>query len=276
MSDSGALVEYRGNCHCGAFMFTFKAPELKQASECDCSICSKNGYLWASPSHDTFTAVKGDEDTTLVAYEFGNRTLAHKFCPTCGTSIMARFLNPEAANGMTVLINLRALADLDFASLPVNPEKFPGAAVKPAYQPPSPVPVGPIPEGSTEYNGNCHCGAVAYTFLSPEEISTVLNCNCSICSRDGALWIHPAVDNVTFRGLESVTEYTFGMKRVYHRFCKICGVAISARFAGPANSFLSPDKMALNVRTMNDVDLGSLKVRKGNAKAARPKYKSPW
>ncbi|KAJ6551045.1 hypothetical protein DFH09DRAFT_417963 [Mycena vulgaris] len=41
MPESAPLIEYRGNCHCGAFKFTFKATELKLAFACDCSICSK-------------------------------------------------------------------------------------------------------------------------------------------------------------------------------------------------------------------------------------------
>jgi hypothetical protein len=41
MADSAPLVEYYGNCHCGAFKFTFKAPEITQAKTCDCAICFK-------------------------------------------------------------------------------------------------------------------------------------------------------------------------------------------------------------------------------------------
>ncbi|KAJ6631811.1 Mss4-like protein [Mycena sp. CBHHK59/15] len=275
MSESAPLVEYRGNCHCGAFKFTFKSTELKQVFTCDCSICSKNGYLWAFPANaDDFAVVKGDENSTLVTYEFGKRTMAHKFCPTCGTSVICRMHNPSNANGMSVGINLRAVADLDFASLPVN-TSYKGSALEPAYQVPAPVPAGPVPEGSTEYNGNCHCGAVAYTLLSPEKITelTVTDCNCSICSRDATLWIYPATTNVTFRGLESLTEYTFAKKWTYHGFCKICGVAIYERFVGKRENGEDRALMrALNVRTMNGVDIKSLEVEKLDGKADQPAY----
>lgn len=80
-----------------------------------------------------------------------------------------------------VYFQLRAVTDLDFDSLPISTRQ--GSKVEPLYQPPAPVPVGPVLKGSTEYNGNCHCGAVAYTLLSPEKISEVTDCNCSICSR---------------------------------------------------------------------------------------------
>ena len=35
------LENYQGNCHCGAFKFSVKLPELKQVYACNCSICSK-------------------------------------------------------------------------------------------------------------------------------------------------------------------------------------------------------------------------------------------
>ena len=36
------------------------------------------------------------------------------------------------------------------------------------------------------YAGSCHCGAVAFTVeLDP---STALKCNCSICTKLGAVW----------------------------------------------------------------------------------------
>ncbi|KAJ7912422.1 glutathione-dependent formaldehyde-activating enzyme [Mycena leptocephala] len=257
MSESLQPIEYRGNCHCGAFKYTFKAPEIKQAFACTCSICSKNGYLWAFPSKDDFKVVKGDEDSTLKSYEFGKRTLVHKFCPTCGTSVMGRSVDGRFA------INIRALADVDLGSLTVATSD--GAALKPHYQIPEPVATGPVPEGTTVYHGSCHCGAVGYTLLSPEKISTVNDCDCSICSRDGALWTYPETTVVTFNGLDSLAEYTFANKVVYHGFCTICGVAIRERF-------LEDTDMALNVRTMNGLDLATVKVEKGDGKSMLPAY----
>jgi len=271
MSDSAPLVEYRGNCHCGAFQFTFKAAELKP-STCDCSICSKKGYLWAKPADGSFSVVKGDENT-LVSYEFGNKILAHKFCPTCGTSVMARF--HQEIHGMTILLNVRTVRDIDFASLPVG-VTYKGSALGSPYQPPEPVQAGPVPEGSTQYNGSCHCGTVAYTLLSPEKITSANECNCSICWRDGALWTYPATANVAFRGLESITEYTFAKERTYHGFCKLCGVALYERFVGKRpNGKDRALRRALNIRTMHDLDLTTIKIEKGDGKAVEPQYEVP-
>ncbi|KAJ6605922.1 hypothetical protein B0H10DRAFT_600174 [Mycena sp. CBHHK59/15] len=272
MSESALFVEYRGNCHCGTFKFTFKPRNSRRCSRVT-AVSVKNGYLWTFLANtDDFAVVKGDENSMLVTYELGKRTMAHKFCPTCGTSVMYCMHNPSDANGMWVGTNLCAVADLDFASLPVN-TSYKGSALEPAYQVPVPVPAGPVPEGPTEYNSNCHCGAVAYMLLSPEKISEAVDCNCSICARDMALWIYPATTNVIFRGLESLTEYTFAKKRTYHGFCKICGVAIYEQFVGAReNGEDRALRRALNVHTMNGVDRKSLEIEKNDGKGYPPAY----
>jgi len=251
-------IEYRGNCHCGAFKFTFKSPTLQQASICNCSFCSKNGYLWAFPGE--FTVVKGDENTTLKSYEFAKRTLAFKFCPTCGTSVLAR--GPDRKFG----INIRALADVDFDPLPVVLTTD-GASKEPLYQVPEPVAVENVPESANVYHGSCHCGAVGYTLVSPEKINKATECNCSICSRDAALWVYPPATAVTFKGLDSLVEYTFGNRNTFHDFCSVCGVAIRERFIPPKRM-----EMALNIRTMNGLDLPAVELEKEDGKADLPAY----
>ncbi|KAJ6527813.1 Mss4-like protein [Mycena capillaripes] len=261
MSDTPQPVEYRGNCHCGAFRFTFRTPPLEQAFICNCSICSRNGYMWAFPaSEQDLTVVKGDENSTLRSYHFGKDMLAHKFCPTCGTSVMRRGADGKCA------INIRTLADVDLYSVPVLASD--GAAIEPQYKAPAPIQVEAVPEGSTVYNGNCHCGAVGFALVSSEKITTASDCNCSICTRAGALWTYPQVTAMTFRGLDSLVEYTFASKSIYHGFCKNCGVAIRARFdQGEACT-----DMAVNVRNMNGLDLSALQIKKWDGKSMLPLY----
>ncbi|KAJ7510683.1 Mss4-like protein [Mycena galericulata] len=267
MSESTELIEYHGNCHCGAFKFAFKAPELKGATACDCSICYKNGYLWIIPRD--LVIVKGDVKSTLRSYEFGKRTMVHKFCPTCGTSVMAP--KKEANGTVSVGINIRTLVDVDFMALPVITNN--GAATDPPYRIPEPLRnfTGPVAEGTTVYTGNCHCGAVRYTLLSPEPLSFAKECNCSICSRDAAVWIYP--DSAAVKGLDSISlgEYTFGSRETYHGFCGICGVAICERFVQVGVDD-GDNRMAVNVRTMNGVDLAALKITMFNGKASLPVY----
>ncbi|KAJ6512702.1 Mss4-like protein [Mycena sanguinolenta] len=259
-------IEYRGNCHCGAFRFTFKSPELTTAYGCNCSICAKNGYLWCFPAKEDFTIVKGDhpQELQLRERQHGSQGIIQLqpicFCPTCGTSVMARTLDDKFA------INMRALADVDFASLPAPISN--GALIEPLYKVPEPVAVDNVPAGTNVYHGSCHCGAVGYTLLSPEKITTVKDCNCSICARDGALWTYPLTTSVTFKGLDSLGEYTFGKRTTYHGFCKVCGVAICERFIEGPDSVVT----ALNVRTMNDFDISALELTKEDNWSLPPAY----
>ena len=86
------LKTYRGNCHCGAFVFEIDVPEIKVVKECNCSICTRKAYLHVRPGKDNFRVVKGDVDG-LSSYTFGAKKIEHKFCGSCGTGVLARDLN---------------------------------------------------------------------------------------------------------------------------------------------------------------------------------------
>jgi hypothetical protein len=72
------LKTYKGNCHCGAFKFSIKIPELTSVTECNCSICFKKRYMWVAPGAGCFTIEKGEG--SLKDYEFGKRSMSHKVC----------------------------------------------------------------------------------------------------------------------------------------------------------------------------------------------------
>ena len=82
------LKTYTGHCHCGAFKFKVKVPEIDSAIECNCSMCSKNGFCLIFPDMDALTIERGEE--TLETYNFNSNTLNFKFCPTCGSLPIAR------------------------------------------------------------------------------------------------------------------------------------------------------------------------------------------
>ncbi|KAJ7643244.1 Mss4-like protein [Mycena rosella] len=262
MADS-PLVTYRGNCHCGAFKFTVKLPELKTVYACDCSLCSRNAYLWARPELKAHFVVEKGEGA-LKDYVWGNRTMAHKFCPTCGTSVMC--YKNDQPESETILINVRALADIDLEALQV--EMTHGGALEPLYRPPQHEVAAPTDPSVVAYTGNCHCGAVAYT-LHSTPLSLVKSCNCSICSRDGVAWIYPQQKSLTVHSQDSLVEYTYGRFRTYHAFCGTCGVAVWERFqADPPRT-----DIGLNVRTMNGLDWSTLTVEMLDRKDLPPLYK---
>ncbi|KAF7312940.1 GFA domain-containing protein [Mycena kentingensis (nom. inval.)] len=276
MSDP-TLVEYKGNCHCGAFKFALKAPNLAslEAIECDCSICLKNGYLRVKPVERSFVIEKGDEGSTLVSYRFGKKDIVHKFCPTCGTSVLARSsADPQLQD---FWINFRAVKDVDFWSLPRG-APHQGSELGEAYQIPSAVQApGPIPDGSTAYHGSCHCGSIAFTVVHRGNITSACSCNCSSCGRSGAAWIYPLLADVAFRGVpEYATEYTFAQMDTFHGFCKVCGVEIYERFIGFTNE--GEDRSltrALNLRVMHGIDLNAVDMEKEDGKAYPPTYVVP-
>ncbi len=51
---------YEGGCHCGRVRFRVETA-LTQAIECNCSICSKRGALWAPLEAAQFTLVSGED-----------------------------------------------------------------------------------------------------------------------------------------------------------------------------------------------------------------------
>ena len=79
---------------------------------------------------------------------------------------------------------------------------------------------------SHHYQGSCHCGAVKFSYTG-EEITKGLRCNCTICSRKGAMMssevISPeALDIQAEEG--ALGLYQFGEKTAKHFFCKNCGI----------------------------------------------------
>ena len=71
--------------------------------------------------------------------------------------------------------------------------------------------------------GSCHCGTVTY------EIDTTLSsgavCDCSICSRKGAVMAFAEADDITLlSGEDNLTLYQFNTKVAKHYFCKTCGI----------------------------------------------------
>jgi hypothetical protein len=106
------------------------------------------------------------------------------------------------------------------------------------------------------YQGACHCGAV--TFEADMDLGTVINCNCSICEKQGLLLAFAAPDKFKLTaGEDNLGDYRFNKKKIRHQFCKTCGVETFGRRATPA-----PDeKIAINVRCLKGVELKDLNLK---------------
>ncbi|KAJ7359130.1 Mss4-like protein [Mycena albidolilacea] len=241
-------TSYLGNCHCGSFKFIVKLSNLDSVASCNCSLCYRNAYLWAHPaSKDDFVVVQAG---SLKEYRHGTNN--HKFCPTCGTSILCC----NASNGEIISVNVRALADVDPDSLSV---KLTPCDVRHA-------PLNSAdPPSQDGLHGNCHCKAISYTLHSTPERTK--SCNCSICSRSGVIWAYPVKADVTVHAQESLVEYAFGQK-IVHGFCGVCSVHVWEQFLTPAKAHT----IGLNVRAIGDFDFAQVPTKVHNGRATMPQY----
>ncbi len=98
------------------------------------------------------------------------------------------------------------------------------------------------------YHGSCHCGRVHFEIDA--EITRVTRCNCSICTKKGALLLR--VPPERFRllaGEEALTRYQFNTQVAQHFFCSTCGMH---PFSRPR---AAPEQYTINVRCLDDYDL---------------------
>ena len=110
---------YSGGCHCGAVRFEAEAEaeEKVTCQECNCSICSKSGYLHLIVPNLKFKLLQGSNQ--LSTYTFDTGEAKHLFCKTCG--IKSFYIPRSNPNGFSV--NLRCL---DSQPKEVNIELFDG------------------------------------------------------------------------------------------------------------------------------------------------------
>ena len=73
--------------------------------------------------------------------------------------------------------------------------------------------------------GTCHCGAVEFEVILPEELQNVVRCNCSLCRRKGAVMGLVLRENIKIlRGQDKLKLYQWNTKIAKHYFCRICGI----------------------------------------------------
>jgi hypothetical protein len=112
------------------------------------------------------------------------------------------------------------------------------------------------------YHGSCHCGAVQFNVTA--DITNVIRCNCSYCSRKGMLLAFiPKSQFVLLSGEAALTEYRFNTKHIAHTFCAVCGVQCFGSAAGPDGE----TTFAINVNTLEDFPLADVVVQDVDGKS---------
>ncbi|WNG39794.1 GFA family protein [Archangium minus] len=106
-----------------------------------------------------------------------------------------------------------------------------------------------------KYTGGCHCGKVR--FEATTDLSSVIECNCSICTKRGLLLSFVPSEQFAFvAGNEAaLKDYQFNKKVVHHLFCPDCGIESFGTGQTPDGRKM----YAVNVRCLDGVDLASLK-----------------
>ncbi len=75
-------MRHAGGCHCGRVRFEVEAPADLELLDCNCSMCSRSGYLHLIVPRGQFRLLAGEE--ALVEYRFGTGAARHLFCRHCG------------------------------------------------------------------------------------------------------------------------------------------------------------------------------------------------
>ncbi|MEE4190904.1 MAG: GFA family protein [Halieaceae bacterium] len=110
-------MKYSGSCHCQAIQFEIEAPEVIEADLCNCSICSKSGYLHLILPLSKFKMLAGED--AITTYTFNSGVAKHTFCSRCGVK---PFYTPRSnPDGIDVNVNC-----LDTQAAQINVTEFDG------------------------------------------------------------------------------------------------------------------------------------------------------
>lgn len=105
-------MNYKGRCHCGQISFEVEGT-LEQAMECNCSHCSRKGYLlWFLP-RSKLKLFSSEAD--LATYTFNKHVIKHHFCPKCGCAPFG--FGNDRSGAATAAVNVRCLEGVDLSSI---------------------------------------------------------------------------------------------------------------------------------------------------------------
>jgi len=102
----------QGGCHCGRVRFKVTA-DLTRVTYCNCSICSKKGFLHLIVPPEQFELVSGEDN--LTTYTFNTGVAKHTFCKTCG---IHAFYVPRS-DPDKIDVNVRCIDDVDIEALTI-------------------------------------------------------------------------------------------------------------------------------------------------------------
>jgi len=109
------MATHTGGCHCGRVRFEVIAPAKLEVADCNCSICTKYGYLHLIVPADRFKLLSSRE--ALSTYSFNTHIAKHFFCSTCG--VKSFYIPRSHPDGISV--NMRCIDSDTVESISVKP-----------------------------------------------------------------------------------------------------------------------------------------------------------
>lgn len=121
---------------------------------------------------------------------------------------------------------------------------------------------------------SCHCGDTSIEL--PHAPERAGECNCTFCSRTGAVWGYFKPGELTIKSGASDKVYSANANGNEHHFCAHCGMhtwGVSPDWssaynddgtpkAGHANAVPTGQIFAINLRLIDDFDWSSVKIDK--------------
>jgi hypothetical protein len=102
-----------GGCHCGRVRFRVTG-DLSRVTECNCSICTKKGFLHFIVPREAFELISGAD--AMTTYRFNTGAAQHTFCATCG---MHPFYVPRS-DPDKIDVNVRCLDGVDLSTIKLH------------------------------------------------------------------------------------------------------------------------------------------------------------
>ena len=105
----------------------------------------------------------------------------------------------------------------------------------------------------TKYLGSCHCGGVRFELDTNERLDPYFRCNCSLCSRKGAIMGEAACTDLRVTADQDLLSvYSWNTGEAQHYFCRVCGIYTHHVMRGCS------DRVGVNMGCIEGVDVHAI------------------
>ena len=112
----------KATCHCGLVELEIQFDAgLQNIRRCDCSLCSRKGYVMASVPTTHLKITKGRE--LLSLYQWGTMVAEHYFCSKCGVHTHHKRRSNPSECGINIAC-VEGVKALEFERVPIGNGNF--------------------------------------------------------------------------------------------------------------------------------------------------------